>query len=84
MKLRITRDDGNLDSLNPLIVNDLYEAVNEHNDTKCILTECPDVTHINNDVKWFYINIRSPPNHYLELEGLLGSMQNHEFIFILD
>lgn len=35
-EFEITRDNGKLDCPQPLIVNDLYKAVDEHNDVNCM------------------------------------------------
>lgn len=71
VKLKLTRDDGNLNTLQPLIVSDLLRSVDEHNSSNRIVVD--NVNHLQHstDLKLLYLNIRSLPSHYLELELLI-------------
>lgn len=78
VSLRLMGNDGRIHSQQPLIINDLFKAMDEHNSMNCQISNLSDLEIPNSDFKIFYLNIRYVPNHYLELETLTNNTYHPE------
>lgn len=82
--LKLTNDDGRIISPQPLIVNDLFQTVDEHNIINCLTVNLSDLQIKNSDLKILYLNIRSFPSHYMELETIIHVTKNPDFILLTE
>lgn len=82
-KCLVISDDSSVSQIyEPLVVNDLFCSVDQHNQLNCILSNSNALTLCNLSINFLYLNIRSLPSNYLELEVLAHKINFPSFILV--